>query len=49
MNGIKAIPQRLINGLTNDKEAIPSGYNSQGEYLLDMAWAVAKGMKHRKK
>jgi hypothetical protein len=49
MNGIKAIPQRLIDGLTNDEEAIPAGYSSQGEYLLDMAWAVAKGMKHRKK
>jgi ADP-ribosyl-[dinitrogen reductase] hydrolase len=43
MGGIRAIPQRFINGLKNDKAAIPDGYANQGEYLMDLAKTVAKG------
>jgi ADP-ribosyl-[dinitrogen reductase] hydrolase len=43
MGGIQSIPQRLIDGLKNETEAIPEGYTSQGEYLLALAKSVAEG------
>ena len=49
MVGIDGIPQRFIDGLDNDPALIPGSFESQSEYLLDMAQAVANGTKHAKK
>jgi hypothetical protein len=48
MVGIDGIPQRFIDGLDNDPALIPDSFESQSQYLLDMAQAVANGTKHTK-
>ena len=40
MTGIKGIPDRFVKGLENEKRFIPKTYQSQGEYLLDLAHKV---------
>jgi ADP-ribosyl-[dinitrogen reductase] hydrolase len=48
MGGIRAIPQRFIEGLKDDKEADLHGFDSQGEYLLNLAETIANGSKGEK-
>ena len=48
MNGIQAIPKRLIDGLIDDSGADLHGHASQGSYLLDLAKTVAKGRQRKK-
>jgi ADP-ribosyl-[dinitrogen reductase] hydrolase len=43
MTGINGIPGRFIDGLETGKGMVPEGYASQSEYLMNLAWRVAKG------
>jgi ADP-ribosyl-[dinitrogen reductase] hydrolase len=48
MNGIQAIPQRLIDGLIDEPGANLNGQPSQGTYLLDLAKTVATGRQKKR-
>jgi hypothetical protein len=47
MVGINGIPKKIINGLANDKFLIPSVFNTQSAYLLDLVQTIADGANGR--